>query len=319
MEDSSTAGVSRYIGDTATQPSLGGTDNEQLLRQPFINNSKQPSEQLLGEVSPREQDEDKAMGQEMVVTPIPEIAFTPGDASESSGHAKEESQSDSSAESLLVQGYSSEESSHDKLRSVSKDWVLNEIQKVKEDSKQERDKLSQQVSELTARFEKTDEELKSKQKELDQCQKELDTFKKQVKSLTEELEQEVSTRTELEDKLKMSTEQVKQREDKVGELEVVVKKLQEELKKEKQNNSTAETVDRLVRSHTDLIQELRQDNHKIISATQSDPGSPTETECKFSFLSGEAHPPDPQHNRTIQFIPSPTWPPSQLEHQNSVD
>ena len=30
MEDSSTAGVSRYIGDTATQPSLGGTDNEQV-------------------------------------------------------------------------------------------------------------------------------------------------------------------------------------------------------------------------------------------------------------------------------------------------
>ncbi len=56
-------------------------------------------------------------------------------------------------------------------------------------------------------------------------------------------------------------------------------------------------------------------------ATQSDPGplSPTETECQFPFLSGEAHPPDPQHNRTIQFVPSPTWPPSQLEHQNSVD
>ncbi len=30
MEDSSTAGVSRYIGGTATQPSLGGTDNEQV-------------------------------------------------------------------------------------------------------------------------------------------------------------------------------------------------------------------------------------------------------------------------------------------------
>ncbi len=44
------------------------------------------------------------------IQPIPEIAFTPGDTSESSGHAKEESQSDSSAESLLVQGYSSEES-----------------------------------------------------------------------------------------------------------------------------------------------------------------------------------------------------------------
>ncbi len=42
------------------------------------------------------------------IQPIPEIAFTPGDTSESSGHAKEESQSDSSAVSLLVQGYSSE-------------------------------------------------------------------------------------------------------------------------------------------------------------------------------------------------------------------
>ncbi len=31
MEDSSiTAGVSRYIGDIVTQPSLGGTDNEQV-------------------------------------------------------------------------------------------------------------------------------------------------------------------------------------------------------------------------------------------------------------------------------------------------